>query len=86
MSEQIDKSTQEWLKEIMVAESPYAELKKRITELERQVQDYKEENVKLLQQCLALYRALMKQRDEAEKVMQTCAHNVWFCQIKERTY
>ena len=27
-------------------------LKKRIAELERQVQDYKEENVKLLQQCL----------------------------------
>ncbi len=86
MSEQIDKTTKDWLKEIMVAESPYAELKKRIYELERQVQDYKEENVKLLQQCLALYRALMKQRDEAEKVMQTCAHNVWFCQIKERTY
>jgi len=42
MSEQIDKSTQEWLKEIMVAESPYAELKKRITELERENQALKE--------------------------------------------
>lgn len=26
----------------------------RIAELEREVQDYKEENVKLLQQCLSL--------------------------------
>ena len=85
MSEQIDKTTKDWLKEIG-AESPDAELKNRIAELEREVQGYKEENVKLLQQCLALYRALMKQRDEAEKVMETCAHNVWFSRLKERTY
>ncbi len=62
------------------------ELRYGCCKLERQAQDYKEENVKLLRQCLKLYRALMKQRDEAEKVMETCAHNVWFCQIKERTY
>lgn len=85
MSEQIDKSTQDWLKEIG-AESPDAELKNRIAELEREVQEYKEENVKLLRQCLKLYRALMKQRDEAEKVMETCAHDIWFTNLKERTY
>ena len=57
-----------------------------IQSLQKEVQDYKEENVKLLRQCLKLYRALMKQRDEAEKVMETCAHNVWFSRLKERTY
>ena len=40
MSEQIDKSNRDWLKEIG-AESPDAELKKRITELGREVQEYK---------------------------------------------
>jgi len=85
MSEQIDKSTQEWLKEIG-AESPDAELKNRIAELEREVQDYKEENVKLLQQCLSLYRAVRKANCELDKIEESCDNNVWFQKIKERTY
>jgi len=85
MSEQIDKSTQEWLKEIE-AESPDAELKNRIAELEREVQDYKAENVKLLQQCLSLYRAVKKANCELDKIEKSCDNNVWFQKIKERTY
>ena len=85
MSEQIDKSTQAWLKEIG-AESPDAELKNRIAELERQVQDYKEENVKLLQTLLALYRAVKKANVELDKLEEKCDNNVWFQKIKERTY
>lgn len=85
MSEQIDKSTQEWLKEIG-AESPDAELKNRIAELEREVQDYKEENVKLLQQCLSLYRAVKKANCELDKIEESCDNNVWFSHLKERTY
>lgn len=85
MSEQIDKSTQEWLKDIE-AESPDAELKNRIAELEREVQDYKEENVKLLQQCLSLYRAVKKANVELDKIEKSCDNNVWFQKIKERTY
>ena len=61
-------------------------LEQKITELERQVQEYKDENVKLLEHNLMLYRALMKQRDEAEKTLQKCANNVWFMHLKERTY
>ena len=85
MSEQIDKSTQAWLKEIG-AESPDAELKNRIAELERQLQDYKEENVKLLQTLLALYRAVKKANVELDKIEEKCDNNVWFQKIKERTY
>ena len=85
MSKQIDKSTQEWLKEIG-AESPDAELKNRITKLEREVQDYKEENVRLLQQCLSLYRAVKKANVELDKIEEKCDSNVWFQKIKERTY
>ena len=85
MSEQIDKSTQEWLKEIG-AENPDAELKNRIAELEREVQDYKEENVKLLQTLLALYRAVKKANVELDKISESCDNNVWFQKIKEMTY
>ena len=85
MSEQIDKSTQAWLKEIG-AESPDAELKNRIAELERQLQDYKEENVKLLQTLLALYRAVKKANVELDKIEEKCDNNFWFSRLKERTY
>ena len=66
-------------------EENYA-LKNRIAELEREVQDYKEENVKLLQQCLSLYRALKKANCELDKIEESCDNNVWFQKIKERTY
>jgi hypothetical protein len=85
MSEQIDKSTQAWLKEIG-AESPDAELEKRIAELEREVQDYKEENVKLLQTLLALHRAVKRANCELDKIEESCDNNVWFSQLKEMTY
>ena len=85
MSEQIDKSTQYWLKEIG-AESPDAELKNRIAAMEREVQEYKEENVKLLQQCLSLYRAVKKANCNLDKVEEKCEADVWFQKIKERTY
>jgi predicted nucleic acid-binding Zn-ribbon protein len=61
-------------------------LKNRIAELEREVQDYKEENVKLLQQCLSLYRAVKKANVELDKIEKSCDNNVWFQKIKERTY
>lgn len=85
MSEQIDKSTQAWLKEIG-AENPDAELKNRIAELEREVQEYKEENVKLLQTLLALHRAVKRANVELDKIEESCDNNVWFQKIKERTY
>ena len=85
MSEQIDKSTQDWLKEIG-AESPDAELKNRITKLEREMQEYKEENVKLLQQCLALYRAVKAANHNLDAIEEKCEANVWFSRLKERTY
>ena len=85
MSEQIDKSNRDWLKEIG-AESPDAELKKRITELGREVQEYKEENVRLLQQCLALYRAVKKANVELDEIEEKCEADVWFSRLKERTY
>ena len=78
-------STQEWLKEIG-AESPDAKLKNRIAELEREVQEYKEENVKLLRQCMALYRAVKKANCELDKIEEKCEANVWFQKLKERTY
>ena len=61
-------------------------LKNRIAELEREVQDYKEENVKLLQQCLSLCRAVKKANVELDKIEESCDNNVWFQKIKERTY
>lgn len=61
-------------------------LKNRIAELERQVQEYKEENVKLLQQCLSLYRAVKKANVELDKIEESCDNNVWFSRLKERTY
>ena len=61
-------------------------LKNRIAELERQVQDYKEENVELLQTLLALYRAVKKANVELDKIEESCDNNVWFQKIKERTY
>ena len=85
MGEQIDKSNWDWLKEIG-AESPDAELKNRIAELERQLQDYKEENVKLLQTLLALYRAVKKANCNLDEIEEKCDNNVWFQKIKERTY
>ena len=85
MSEQIDKSTQDWLKEIG-AESPDTELKNRIAELEREVQEYKEENVKLLQTLLALHRAVKRANVELDKIEESCDNNVWFSRLKERTY
>jgi hypothetical protein len=80
-----DKTTKDWLKEIG-AESSDAELKNRIAELEREVQGYKEENVRLLKQCLALYRAVKKANCELDKIEESCDNNVWFCKLKERTY
>ena len=85
MREQIDKSIQEWLEEAE-AESLDAELKNRITKLEREVQEYKEENVKLLQTLLALHRAVKKANVELDKIEESCDNNVWFSRLKERTY
>jgi uncharacterized protein YfbU (UPF0304 family) len=63
-----------------------AALEIRVSELEREVQEYKEENVRLLQQCLALYRAVKKANCEMDKVEEKCEADVWFQKIKERTY
>ena len=85
MSEQIDKSIQEWLEE-NGEESPDTELKNRITKLERQLQDYKEENVKLLQTLLALHRAVKAANCNLYEIGESCDNNVWFARLKERTY
>jgi uncharacterized protein YfbU (UPF0304 family) len=61
-------------------------LEARITELERQVQEYKEENVRLLKQCLSLYRAVKKANCNLDAIEESCDNNVWFQKIKERTY
>lgn len=61
-------------------------LENRISELEQQVQEYKDENVKLLQQCLALYRAVKKANCNLDAIEEKCDNNVWFQKIKERTY
>ena len=63
-----------------------AALEIRISKLEREVQEYKEENVRLLQQCLALYRAVKRANVELDKIEESCDNNVWFQKIKERTY
>ena len=81
--EEIEKAYAEWDK--LFEQQELDQLRARVKEMERQLQEYKEDNVKLLRQCLKLYRALMTQRDEAEKVMETCAHNVWFSRLKERS-
>ena len=61
-------------------------MKNRIAELERQVQEYKEENVKLLQTLLALHRAVKRANVELDKIEESCDNNVWFSRLKERTY
>ena len=71
--------------DLLEVEENYA-LKNRIAELEREVQDYKEDNVKLLQQCLSLYRAVKKANVELDKIEESCDNNVWFSHLKERTY
>ena len=85
MSDQIDKSNRDWLKEIG-ADRPNTDLKKRIDELEREVQEYKEENVRLLKQCLSLYRAVERANAELDEIEEKCDNNVWFSRLKERTY
>ena len=62
------------------------DFKDRIAKLEREVQGYKEENVRLLQQCLALYRAVKKANCNLDAVEEKCEANVWFQRLKERTY
>ncbi len=62
------------------------QLRALVEDLERQVQDYKEENVKLLQTLLALHRAVKRANVELDKIEESCDNNVWFSQLKERTY
>jgi predicted RNase H-like nuclease (RuvC/YqgF family) len=90
---EIEEAREEWHKlfepqeiDQLRARVKEAELKNRIAELEREVQDYKEENVKLLQQCLSLYRAVKKANCELDKIEESCDNNVWFQKIKERMY
>ena len=90
---EIEEAREEWHKlfepqeiDQLRARVKEAELKNRIAELEREVQDYKEENVKLLQQCLSLYRAVRKANCELDKIEESCDNNVWFSRLKERTY
>ena len=61
-------------------------LKPRMAELEREVQGYKEENVKLLQTLLALHRAVKRANVELDKIEEKCDNNIWFSRLKERTY
>ena len=86
---EIEEAREEWHKSMEHVSDLLEEndaLKNRIAELEREVQDYKEENVKLLQQCLSLYRAVKKANVELDKIEESCDNNVWFQKIKERTY
>ena len=62
------------------------QLRPRVEELERQLQEYKEENVRLLQQCLFLYRAVKKANCNLDEIEEKCEANVWFSRLKERTY
>lgn len=66
-------------------EECYAQ-EQKITKLERQVQEYKEENVKLLQTLLSLYRAVKAANCNLDAIEEKCDNNVWFQKIKERTY
>jgi uncharacterized coiled-coil DUF342 family protein len=83
---EIEEAREEWHKECTELLEENDALKNRIAELEREVQDYKEENVKLLQTLLALYRAVKKANVELDKLEESCDNNVWFQKIKERTY
>lgn len=58
----------------------------RIADLERQLQEYKEENVRILQTLLALHRAVKKANCNLDEIEEKCDNNVWFQKIKERTY
>jgi chromosome segregation ATPase len=83
---EIEEAREEWHKECTELLEENDALKNRIAELEREVQDYKEENVKLLQTLLALYRAVKKANVELDKLEESCDNNVWFQKIKERMY
>jgi predicted RNase H-like nuclease (RuvC/YqgF family) len=63
-----------------------ASIEDRIAELEREVQGYKEENVRLLQTLLSLHRAVKRANVELDAIEEKCDNNVWFQKIKERTY
>ena len=66
-----------------------AEIKRLETELDMVQtawQELKEENVRLLQQCLSLYRAVKKANVELDEIEEKCDNNVWFSRLKERTY
>ena len=83
---EIEEAREEWHKECTDLLEENDALKNRIAELEREVQDYKEENVKLLQQCLSLYRAVKKANCNLDAIEKSCDNNVWFSHLKERTY
>lgn len=66
-----------------------AEIKRLETELDMVQtawQELKEENVKLLHQCLTLYRAVKAANCNLDAIEEKCDNNVWFQKIKERTY
>lgn len=66
-----------------------AEIKRLETELDMVQtawQELKEENVKLLQTLLSLYRAVKKANCNLDAIEEKCDNNVWFQKIKERTY
>jgi uncharacterized protein YfbU (UPF0304 family) len=66
-----------------------AEIKRLETELDMVQtawQELKEENVRLLQQCLSLYRAVKAANCNLDAIEEKCDNNVWFQKIKERTY
>ena len=66
-----------------------AEIKRLETELDMVQtawQELKEENVKLLQTLLSLYRAVKAANCNLDAIEEKCDNNVWFQKIKERTY
>ncbi len=74
---EIEKAQEEWNKLFEPQEiDQLRALKNRIAELEREVQDYKEENVKLLQTLLALHRAVKKANCELDKIEESCDNAV----------
>ncbi len=81
---QIKEACEEW--DRLFEQQEIDLLKQRVSELEHQVQEYKEENVKLLQTLLSLYRAVKKANCNLDAIEEKCDNNVWFQRLKERMY
>ncbi len=85
-NEALKQRVKDLMRDFRKCREDYCKKWNRADEIQKEAQQLKEENIKLLKTLLALYRAVKRVNGNLDEIEGECDNDAWFQKLKERTY